>query len=146
LGSHLANPEFTRSLDLCHLSSSDGRLRFFSDFATCEVEELPSLTLDVRIPDREDLVTCVLLANGSDSFAIFGLHLSLFCEYRYKAFSSPTHETPKCDYVSDLTTPDGSDPTALFSLELKQKNTLTVTLLAPLPELMVIGASRIPLG
>jgi hypothetical protein len=39
------------------MSSSDGQLRFSHDFATREVEGLPSLNPDVQIPDREDLAT-----------------------------------------------------------------------------------------
>jgi hypothetical protein len=56
----LRTSEFARSLDLCHLSSSDGWLPFSHNFDACEVEKLLSLTPDVRIPGREDLVTCVL--------------------------------------------------------------------------------------
>jgi hypothetical protein len=64
----LRTSEFARSLDLCHLSSSDGRLRFSRDFATREVEGLPSLN-----PDREDLATCALPIGQLRFFRYFGI-------------------------------------------------------------------------
>jgi len=68
--------ELTRSLDLYHLSSSNGWLRFSHDFTTRKEKGLPFLTFIVRIPDMHDLATrFLLLTDDSDSFVVSRLLL-----------------------------------------------------------------------